>query len=266
MPPTETVAPWFAAFIVFFVLLFVAIRTPHDIEEYQQLRESRETSERIAFFGKWLRESFLLYTVSSLVVLLAIGRIDALSSLPQEFVTAQNLLNIGDAPVETVSQDVSFFNVLGLITGFVLAILLGLLLNKAVAIGGSKLKIKPPDIEPLIPRNGRERFAVIALAINASFGEEFFFRLVLPMTLVMIGVPALPAFAVTIIIFGLVHLYQGWVGVLLTAFVGCMLTYAYLRAGSIWTPVAIHFLINIIGLVIRPTLSRLFGAGGKETN
>ena len=52
----------------------------------------------------------------------------------------------------------------------------------------------------------------------------------------------------------------------LTALAGLVLTYTYLRAGSIWTPVAVHFLINTIALLIRPPLIRMLGGKSEGAN
>lgn len=262
----ETVSSWIAAFAVFVVLSIVALQTPREVKEYSLFRQSTDTGERIAFFRKWLFESFSLYTLVSLTILFLIGRLDELSSLPPEFVALQRSIFDSNLPEEAAFRDLSFSYAMGIIVGVCLAIFIGLMLRKAVAIVGSKLKINAPDIEPLIPRNGKERFPVMALTVNASVGEEFFFRLLLPLTLVLIGVPTLWAFVLAIIVFGLVHLYQGWTGVALTAFAGLALTYVYLRAGSIWTPVAVHFLINAVALFIRPSLSQLLGDKSKGTN
>lgn len=260
MPSIDILAPWIAAPIVFALLAYAVIRFPREVDEYAHFRKSEETTERIAFFRKWLREGFIIYTLIPLVVLFVIGRLDAFSSLPPEFVPVRDWLNLGDAPAVDDGKETSVPYVLGIVVGIGLAILLGLALRKIIAFSESRQNNIFPDIKPLLPRNGRERFPVMVLALNASFGEELFFRVLLPLTLIMVGVPPVLALILAIIVFGLVHLYQGWMGVILTALVGVLLTYAYLRSGSIWVPVAAHLLININGLFIRPILSRLFSA------
>src|SRR5690606_14130034 len=115
------------------------------------------------------------------------------------------------------------------------------------------------DFEPLLPRAPSERMPVLALALNAGVGEELFFRAMMPLLLTLVGLPAIPALLLSAAIFGVVHLYQGWFGVALTAVVGAGLSYVYLKSGSIWMPVALHMFININALFVRPAIARLFG-------
>ena len=65
------------------------------------------------------------------------------------------------------------------------------------------------------------------------------------------------AFAVAAIVFGLVHVYQGWVGVLATTVLGGVFTGVYLLAGNLALPMALHAGFDLLGLVVRPTLTRL---------
>src|SRR5581483_523580 len=41
------------------------------------------------------------------------------------------------------------------------------------------------DVEPLMPRNGAETFWTAMLSINAGIGEELFFRLTLPLLIML---------------------------------------------------------------------------------
>ena len=75
-----------------------------------------------------------------------------------------------------------------------------------------------------MPRNGAETVWTGLLSINAGIGEELFFRLALPLLIVLVTGNVIAAFAVAAIVFGLVHVYQGWVGVLATTFLGVVFT------------------------------------------
>ena len=88
------------------------------------------------------------------------------------------------------------------------------------------------DIEPLMPRNGAETLWTGLLSINAGVGEELFFRLALPLLIVLVTGNVVAAFAVAAIMFGLVHVYQGWVGVLATTFLGFVFTGVYLSPAA----------------------------------
>ena len=69
----------------------------------------------------------------------------------------------------------------------------------------------------------------------------------------------LAAFAVAAVIFGLVHLYQGWKGVIATGAMGAFMSFIYILSGSLWLVVLIHVLIDLNGLFLRPFLARRFG-------
>ncbi|NML07635.1 CPBP family intramembrane metalloprotease [Sphingomonas sp. G-3-2-10] len=113
------------------------------------------------------------------------------------------------------------------------------------------------DVEALLPRNGRETLCGALLSLNAGATEELFFRLYLPLLLVLAGLNPVAAFVVAAIVFGLVHLYQGAAGVLATGVLGAALTLAYLLSGSLALPILLHVAIDLNALVVRPTLTRL---------
>ncbi len=52
------------------------------------------------------------------------------------------------------------------------------------------------------------------LGASAGVVEEVFFRLYLPLLLVMAGMSAMAAFAAAVLPFALLHRYQGWIGVI----------------------------------------------------
>jgi membrane protease YdiL (CAAX protease family) len=60
-----------------------------------------------------------------------------------------------------------------------------------------------------------------------------------------------------VIVFGLAHAYQGWVGVLATTVVGAVFAGLYLSTGELWIVMAAHVVLDLLGLVVRPTLARL---------
>jgi len=62
------------------------------------------------------------------------------------------------------------------------------------------------------------------------------------------------------VVFGLAHLYQGWVGILATAVIGAALAALYLGSGALWLAMAVHAAFDLFGLVIRPGLTRLASA------
>jgi membrane protease YdiL (CAAX protease family) len=55
----------------------------------------------------------------------------------------------------------------------------------------------------------------------------------------------MPAVAVSSLLFGIGHSYQGWKGVLTTTLVGVVMAFIYLGAGSLWPAMVLHALIDI---------------------
>jgi membrane protease YdiL (CAAX protease family) len=86
--------------------------------------------------------------------------------------------------------------------------------------------------------------------------EELFFRLALPLLLVVLTGNAALAFVIATATFGLMHLYQGWAGVIATTLVGAVMSAIYLATGSIWIVIILHAAIDLNGLIVMPYLTR----------
>jgi membrane protease YdiL (CAAX protease family) len=54
--------------------------------------------------------------------------------------------------------------------------------------------------------------------------------------------------------FGVAHLYQGWIGVIATTLAGLLFTGVYLATGNIWIAALLHSLLNLQALWLRPLL------------
>ena len=72
--------------------------------------------------------------------------------------------------------------------------------------------------------------------------------------MVLSGIDAGIAFVATTLLFGALHRYQGWVGVLLTTVLGGLFALAYLAADGLWLPVAFHLFINFNSLLLNPAM------------
>ena len=147
----------------------------------------------------------------------------------------------------------------GFVAGFIVAATAGLLLSVVVARrrGATSKPMVLGDLEPLMPRNWAETGHAALLALNAGFSEELFFRLLLPLLLTLVIGSAAIAFALAATIFGFIHIYQGWIGVVATTILGLVLTGLYLGAESLWLPIVAHVAIDLMNLVVRPTIARL---------
>ncbi|WP_237562824.1 CPBP family intramembrane glutamic endopeptidase [Bacillus dakarensis] len=102
------------------------------------------------------------------------------------------------------------------------------------------------SIQFLLPSSLGERLFFLLIAITAGVCEEIIFRGV--MFYYLSHLPfELPLVAIGIIsslLFGIVHLYQGWKGVLLTTCLGAVLFFLFVGTGDLWVPIILHFIID----------------------
>ncbi|WP_206377117.1 CPBP family intramembrane glutamic endopeptidase [Sphingomonas sp. G-3-2-10] len=220
-----------------------------DVREFALFKALTTSEGRQRRYLIWVAKSFGLFSGSALIGLALLGRFDAILTLPAEF---------GPALAALPKPDFAAGE---------LPLLAGLMIGAAIGggilgalIASRRKDGKAPmagDVEALLPRNGRETLCGALLSLNAGATEELFFRLYLPLLLVLAGLNPVAAFVVAAIVFGLVHLYQGAAGVLATGVLGAALTLAYLLSGSLALPILLHVAIDLNALVVRPTLTRL---------
>jgi membrane protease YdiL (CAAX protease family) len=221
-----------------------------DRAEYARFKALTETAERQRRYRAWLVTAFLLFLVGSLAVLAALGRLAATMREPDAFLPLTATLRRA-LPSNLVSPELLG----GLVSGMVIAVVAITILS--VRRGAKAPTVQLGDIDALLPRNGAETLWTLLLSLNAGVSEELFFRLLLPLLFVLAFGHAAIGFALAVVAFGLAHLYQGWVGVVATAFVGAVFTALYLWSGSLAVPIVLHVIIDLLGLVVRPTAARL---------
>lgn len=100
-------------------------------------------------------------------------------------------------------------------------------------------------LRQLLPRSAEERRVFGVLSVAAGFGEEIAYRgyaitALAPLT----GVTG--AAVLTSVVFGLLHGYQGALGILRTGAMGGMLAWGFLVTGSLWPAIAAHTLIDVL--------------------
>ena len=115
---------------------------------------------------------------------------------------------------------------------------------------------------PFMPQTRGEIAHSLVLITGAAVGEEILFRAFLiqyaaAFTGAWIGPGALAlaaAVAAPAVVFALCHLYQGWRPVakivLLSGFFGAI----YVVTGSLWIPIALHFVVDLVGSLLGPQL------------
>ncbi|HEX5181814.1 MAG TPA: CPBP family intramembrane glutamic endopeptidase [Allosphingosinicella sp.] len=238
------------AFLLIAVLALLGWFVRNDGKEYERFKALTRTEDRQRAFRRWTIKSFFLFSGASFAVLLLIGRLDTLVHFPAEFVGLSRMLSDGPDGFG-----------LGLVLGLVGALFVGIPIG--MAFRSRLLRGRPTprpqkllgDIAPLLPRSRDERKWTALLGTNAGLGEELFFRLMLPLLIVEVGGGAILAFVAAGLIFGLVHFYQGWVGIAATTVIGFVFAGLYLASGTIWAPVILHALMNLNSLWLQPLLS-----------
>jgi uncharacterized protein len=235
--------------LLLFVLLLLGGFVRNDFAEYAAFKRLTHSEERQRAFRRWTLKSFAFFGLGAVVVLALLGRIETLGRLPPEF--AQLAAAVG----RRLSGE------RGLSAGFVIAVSAALVAGGAIGAivaawrgRGKSAPVKIGDVEPLFPRNQEERRWTALLALNAGPSEELFFRLTLPLLIALATGDALLAFAASALIFGAMHFYQGWAGVIGTTLAGALFTGLYLATGTIWVPIVLHSLMNLNSLWLRPWL------------
>ena len=242
MPETAWAMLGTCALAIFFFLR-------KDLAEYRLFKTLTDSAERRKHFRKWIVTAALLFGGGSLAGLALLGRLPALAygGMPAEFVPVSQMMR----PV------VSEGRLQGLLMGFASAFVITIIVLTIVFRFRKKRSGKvmlAGDVEALLPRNGKERFWAVLIALNAGWCEELFFRLLLPLLLTLATGNVFVAFCVAIAVFGAVHLYQGIVGVLATAILGALFAAIYLATGNIWIAAAAHAFVDLNGLILQPLL------------
>lgn len=223
-----------------------------DVAEYRHFVRFEESTLRQRAYGRWITTSFTLLTFASIVSLWLAGGLDPFDSFPAAFEPLQDRLQLPDRPV---TPAMLFGVAIGVSINLVLFIVIQRWRNRPAAVQAQGLS--PDGVDAIIPRNGRESLCGIALSINAGFSEELFFRLALPLLLFQITGSLSLSFALALLCFGLAHAYQGVRGVLATMLAGGMLTFVYLRTGSLLHVMVLHAAIDIVALFVRPRIARI---------
>lgn len=106
-----------------------------------------------------------------------------------------------------------------------------------------------PLLRQLLPETRRERSAFALLSVAAGTGEELAYRgYVIPVLGTLIGVG--PAAVVSTVVFGIMHAYQGTMGIARTGLMGAVLAWGFLASGSLWPPILAHIFLDLLaGLV-----------------
>jgi membrane protease YdiL (CAAX protease family) len=213
-------------------------------KQYSRFKRLRTSKARIAVYRTWLGDSFLVFGGLSALVLLATSQYvpqaltDARAWAPVEWTLERMSNTVGQGIVITVAVLV--------VTALVLPVILLRNHQEAIPTVG--------DIGAILPRTRSELPWAAALGINAGVVEELLFRFALPaLIFALVGSGPL-AFGAACMVFGLLHLYQGSLGVLSSTILGLIFCAIYVLSGSIVLAIVLHALFDLRSLALIPVL------------
>ena len=247
LSPDLPFVSWILVALFVSLLAFLGIRARRkDRREYQRFKRYRSTTRRQAMYGKWLRESFLVFGGLALVLLVLVWQFIPL--VLNDVNGWEWVRSLRDWYASLGWASIALTVLLGFVIVVLPVLLLFLARNQADDIASIG------DIQAMIPRNRREvRFGAL-LSLNAGVFEELLFRLALPALLYGAFGNALFACIVSVMVFGALHAYQGPVGILGTMVVGAFLLVLYVATGSILVPIVVHALIDLRSFVFIPLI------------
>jgi len=113
------------------------------------------------------------------------------------------------------------------------------------------LPSEPELVRALIPQTREERiWAVLIIAPTAAVCEKFLYRGILLAELSQRLHSVALAVALSSLVFGMAHTYQGFNGIARAALLGGLLAIPVIRLGSVFPSMASHFLIDAVALTL----------------
>jgi len=115
-----------------------------------------------------------------------------------------------------------------------------------------RAKVKGRGIDALLPDTHQEQRWMAAVSIGAGISEELLFRGFLFYYLILWfpHIHSRECALLTSLIFGMAHLYQGWKGMLSTAFAGLVFAGLYVLTGNLLVPMVVHATMDLRALLI----------------
>jgi membrane protease YdiL (CAAX protease family) len=104
-------------------------------------------------------------------------------------------------------------------------------------------------LRDLLPRSGAERGLFAVLSTAAGLGEELAYRgYAIPVLAPIVGVG--PSSAITSVVFGVLHGYQGTLGMIRASVIGGILAFGFLASGSLWPSIIAHAAIDVLAGIV----------------
>lgn len=244
IPDRDNEAVDLAALALLGVVLGVLVRrgTGHRRREHERFKRLRSTGARQVQYRRWVFENALELGGLSLAALVGGGVV-----VPEMLAAAQSwepIAAMRDFLGGPWGAPVGVGIAVVLLAALVVPVIaLRHTVEEAPALG---------DIRALLPRNRAELPYGAGLSIVAGLTEELLFRLGLPALAFAVTQNAWVAFLGAAAMFGLLHAYQGVVGVVASTITGLILLAVFLVTGSLVLPIVLHVLFDLRTLVLIP--------------
>ncbi len=210
--------------------------------EYSRFKGFTSTVDRQRMLRRWLIDS-AIWLGGSAIVALVLGA----QFVPLMLRQVQETVWVAVARERFAESGVGVAVVIGIVVvavgGGILAIVLARKTSTVATVG---------DIAALLPRNRSELGYGAALSVNAGIVEELLFRLGIPALVFGVTGDAWIAVLVSLVMFGLLHVYQGIGGIIGSMVIGTALMALYLATGSIVVAIVVHAVIDLRSLVLIP--------------
>jgi len=116
-------------------------------------------------------------------------------------------------------------------------------------LGGRFRVAETPLLKSLLPKTRRERSVFGVLSLAAGTCEELAYRgYVIPMLIPILGMGS--AVVISSLVFGLMHGYQGWLGIFRTTLMGAVLAWGFIFSGSLVPAMIAHTAIDLIAGIL----------------
>ncbi|MBR8743620.1 type II CAAX prenyl endopeptidase Rce1 family protein [Nocardiopsis sp. MG754419] len=104
----------------------------------------------------------------------------------------------------------------------------------------------------LLPRTRKERAFAAGMAVTGGVFGELLYRGLFIVLVASMDVPLWIAAVLSVVLFSVAHVYQGWWGLLSAGFSGTLFTVLYLGTGSLVVPIIVHVALNLRSIVFPP--------------
>ncbi len=232
----------------------------NDKRRYEQFKKAKTTKSRQVFYRSWLMQSFLIIGLPGLLALYtqhALGYLQHPVWAHPLFITMHRSFS---------EQFGSPGSIASLCIGVAFSVAaVSLLTAKRFKQNPNAKQVTAGDFAALLPRNKRETQYAAALSLSAGLNEELLFRVALPVTLLAVVHNPILAVVLSVFWFGVLHSYQGIVGVISTTIAGVLLMTLFLASGNILVTMLFHAFVDINSLVLQPSIAR-WAQGSKPAN